>query len=114
MTFGDPARIDERYTSFCVIGTCMCRRTLQSLHVESVELTTGNCSGKTRRVMDSGTELAERVRGLEAKLAEAHEAITLKDGELSRTYVLKSTRLEQKLVEHNVKLLERFRPWNSS
>ena len=32
--------------------------------------------------MDSGTELAERVQGLEAKLAEAREAITLKDGEL--------------------------------
>ena len=32
--------------------------------------------------MDGGTELAERVRGLEAKLVEARKAITLKDGEL--------------------------------
>ena len=77
MTFGDPARIDEQYTSFRVIGTCMSRRELQSLHAESVELTTGNRSGKTRRVMDGGTELAERVGGLEAKLVEACE-----DGEL--------------------------------
>ena len=58
-----------------------CRK-LKSLQVESIELTTGNCSGKARRVMDGVTELAEKVQRLKNELAEAHEAITSRDGKL--------------------------------
>ena len=60
----------------------MSRRELKSLQVENTELTTGNRSGKTRQVMNGGTELADKVRSLETELAEAREAITSKDGEL--------------------------------
>ena len=57
-------------------------RELKSLRIESTELTTGNRSGKTRRVMNGGTELADRVRSLETELASAREAIASKDGKL--------------------------------
>ena len=55
-----------------------CRK-LKSLKVESIELTAGNCSGKTRRVVDGVTELAEKVQRLKNELAEAHKAITSRD-----------------------------------
>ena len=60
----------------------MTRRELKALQVEATELTTGNRSGKTRKVMDGGAELAEKVRSLEAELAEARGEIASKDGEL--------------------------------
>ena len=60
----------------------MSRRELKALQVENTELTTGNRSGRARRGMNGGTELADKVRSLETKLAEAHDAIASKDGEL--------------------------------
>ena len=60
----------------------MSRRELKSLQVENTELTTGNRSGKTRQVMNGGTELADKVRSLGTELAEAREVITSKGGEL--------------------------------
>ena len=60
----------------------MSRRELKSLQVENTELTTGTRSGKTRRVMDGETDLADKVRSLETDLAKARGAIVSKDGEL--------------------------------
>ena len=60
----------------------MSRRELKALQVENTELTTGNRSGRTRGVMDGGAELADKVRSLEAELAEVRETIVSKDEEL--------------------------------
>ena len=60
----------------------MSRRELKALQVETTELTIGNRSGKTRKVMDGGAELAEKVRSLEAELAKARGEIASKDGKL--------------------------------
>ena len=49
----------------------MSRRELKALQVEITELTIGNRSVKTQKVMDGGAELAEKVRSLEAELAKA-------------------------------------------
>ena len=56
----------------------MSRRELKALQVETTELTIGNRSGRTRKVMDGGAELAEKVRSLETELAEAHGKIASK------------------------------------